>query len=251
MIYLVADQYIGRSLDRYGEFSEPEIELFRQVVQPGHVVLDVGANIGTHTVPLARAVQPDGVVVAFEPQRVLFQMLCANVALNALGNVHARHGAAGREQGSIVVPRLDYSAQDNFGGIELGTWTSGERVPLATLDSLELEACRLIKIDVEGMEGEVIAGGERTIRRCRPLLYVENDRPKRSAALIRQILDLDYRLYWHLPAMFNPNNFFADNENVFGSAISVNMVCVPRESGQDLGALREITSPEDDWRGGP
>ena len=76
MLYNVNDDYIGRSLDIYGEFSEGEIEAFSLLVHPGDIVLDVGANIGSHTIWFAQAVGPTGGVMAFEPQRLLFQTLC-------------------------------------------------------------------------------------------------------------------------------------------------------------------------------
>ena len=66
--------------------------------------------------------------------------------------------------------------------------------------------------DAEGMEADVLAGGEATIRRLRPWLYVENDRKNRSAALIGLINSFGYRLYWHLPPYYNPANFFANKE---------------------------------------
>ena len=57
----------------------------------GYISLDVGANIGCHTVPFAKLVGESGRVVAFEPQRLVFQNLCANLALNALTNVYVYH----------------------------------------------------------------------------------------------------------------------------------------------------------------
>ncbi len=248
MLYLVTDQYIGQSLDRYGEYSEGEIDLFRQLVRPGATILEIGANLGTHTVFLAKAAGPGGTLHAFEPQRVIFQILCANVALNALTNVYAHHAAVGRESGMITVPRVDYTATGNFGGISMKNWPEGERVPLMSVDSLALARCDLMKIDVEGMEGEVIAGAVRTIRQFRPLLYVENDRQEKSAALIRQLLDLDYRLYWHLPPLFNSQNYFGVAENVFGPIISSNMLGIHALIPQNLTGFRQITSPEDNWR---
>ena len=248
MLYLVTDQYIGQSLDRYGEFSEGEVELFRQIVQPGATILEIGANLGTHTVFLAKTAGPRGTLHAFEPQRVIFQILTANVALNALTNVYTYQAAVGRQAGTITVPRVDYTAVNNFGGISMGSAWEGERVPLVTVDSLALARCDLIKVDVEGMEGDVIAGAERTIRQFRPLLYVENDRLEKSAALIRQLLDLDYRLYWHLPPLFNPRNYFGAPENIFNGIVSINMLGVHASIPQNLTGFRQITTPQDNWR---
>src|SRR5438034_10860239 len=82
MLYNINDAYIGRSLDLYGEFSEGEAELFRQIVRPGDVVVDLGANIGVHTIVFAQAAGPRGGVMSMEPQRLDVQMLCTAVALN-------------------------------------------------------------------------------------------------------------------------------------------------------------------------
>jgi hypothetical protein len=114
MLYLVTDLYVGRSLDRYGEYGEEEVGLLRMIVRPGWMVLDIGANMGAHTVSLARATGPKGVVLAFEPQRVLFQILCANVALNGLANVSTNQAAVGCEAGTVIVPNLDYSAVNSL-----------------------------------------------------------------------------------------------------------------------------------------
>lgn len=60
------DIYIGRSLEVYGEWCEGEVALFAQLLKPGATVVEVGANIGSHTVPIARAVGPTGMVFAIE-----------------------------------------------------------------------------------------------------------------------------------------------------------------------------------------
>jgi hypothetical protein len=75
MMYLRQDIYVGRSFAEYGEYSEGEVDLFRQCLRPGDVALDIGANFGSHTIPLAQLVGPGGAVYAFEPQRILFQIL--------------------------------------------------------------------------------------------------------------------------------------------------------------------------------
>lgn len=231
MLYNRFDTYIGRSLEEYGEFSQGEIDLLRQLVKPGDVMIEAGANIGAHTLPLAQMVGDNGEVQVFEPQRVLFQTLCANVALGALTNVHARQAALGAAPGAIVVPALDYRRPNNFGGLalaglEVNGDQPGERVPLMTIDGLELPRVDLIKADVEGMEADVLRGARETIARHRPILYVENDREESSAALIELIASLGYRLYWHRPPLYRAQNFFANPVNVFGNVVSQNMLCL-------------------------
>ena len=249
MMYLPADLFVGRSLDLYGEFSEGEVALFAQILKPGMFVVDVGANIGAHTIFFAKAVGPGGRVVAVEPQRILYQILCGNLALNAIGNTFAQHAGLGSAPESILVPPLNYAASHNFGGLALGEFTEGEQVPVTTLDALALPACHLLKIDVEGMEAQVLQGARQTLARHRPILYVENDRTEKSAALIALLFELDYRLFWHLPPLFHADNFFGHAENVFGGFVSINMVGVPHSLPLSLQGFREITSPDDQWRG--
>ena len=243
MLYNVNDAYIGRSLDLYGEFSEGEADLFRQMTRPGHVAVEVGANIGAHTVLLARQVGPAGRVIAFEPQRVVFQTLCANVALNSLTNVDCQQQAVGEQAGTLLVPPLNYTQQNNFGGLALGGFADGEPVPVVTLDSLNLPRLNVLKIDVEGMERAVIAGAVETLDRCRPILYVENDRADRSAELIQLLDSLEYNLYWHCPPLFNPHNFAGNSSNVFGQIISKNMVGVHRSVPQKLDGFEPVRVP--------
>jgi hypothetical protein len=121
----------------------------------------------------------------------------------------------------------------------------GEPVPVVTIDGLDLRACQFMKLDVEGMETEALRGAAKTIRRCRPFLYVENDRRARSAELISLLQSYSYRLYWHSPPLYRADNFRGDTENIFGGKVSVNMICIPTEIPQSLTYLREVTGPDD------
>jgi FkbM family methyltransferase len=170
MAYNINDSFVGRSLDCYGEYSRGEVSLFAQLAAPGGVALDVGANIGALTLSLAQIVSPGGTVVAFEPQRAVYQLLCTNIALNEANNVRPIHAAAGQRAGQTFVPVSDYSKPGNFGGTEL-TDKGGEPVAVMSIDSLQQPACQFIKIDVEGQERSVIAGAAATIARFRPALY--------------------------------------------------------------------------------
>jgi FkbM family methyltransferase len=243
MLYNQNDMYVGRSFDLYGEFSEGEVDLFRQIVRPGNVVVEVGANIGAHTVFLAQHVGREGAVLAIEPQRIVFQTLCANIALNNISNVVTCPQAAGAKHGSVLVPALDYTREANFGALALGDFEHGEPVPVIPLDTFALKKCNFIKIDVEGMEIDVLRGAVGLITRFKPVLYVENDREEKSDNLIRFIDSLGYRMHWHCPLLFNPNNFAGHAENVFGRIVSANMVCTPPEMHAEMHGFNPVQVP--------
>lgn len=106
------------------------------------------------------------------------------------------------------------------------------------LDSLKLEACDFLKLDIEGMEREAILGARKTIERFKPVLYVENDREERSDALVRTLTDFGYVMYWHHPPLFNPNNYLGQPENIFGNIISKNMICFHESRPHQIQAPR-------------
>lgn len=243
LLFNTNDVYVGRAIGLYGEYGEIESQAFQALCHAGDVVVEVGANIGSETVALARFVGPAGHVYAFEPQRIVFQNLCANMALNSLTNVSCFHAAVGDASGSIRMPDLDYSRENNFGGVSAGT-ERGYNVPLVRLDDfLEIDRLRLLKVDVEGMESKVLAGARELITRFRPILYVENDRVEKSEALIRQIQALEYRMFWHAPPLFNPNNFAGEPTNIWPNVVSFNMLCVPREADTEIRGLPAVDDP--------
>ena len=228
MLFNARDQQVGASLDRYGEFSEFEAQLFSGLIKPGMMVLEIGANIGAHTVHLAKLVGENGGVVAFEAQRVIFQMLCANLALNGLENTDAKCLAVGAAAGDVMVPRVDNSS----GAISLSD-DDGDVVEMIAIDNLMLPACHMIKIGVEGMEKQVLDGARETITRFRPYLYVADGKPDNHAELIATLLDLDYRMWWHQPWLYNPGNLAGDSENLFPGIASFNLICLPSEAAPD------------------
>jgi FkbM family methyltransferase len=217
------------------------MDLFRQCCSAGNVIIEVGANIGAHTVGLARLVGSHGRVFAFEPQRLVFQTLCANVALNSIENVDCFWAAVGSQDGAVTVPDLDPRQEFNFGGVTLVGVQTGRAVPCFALDRfVALPKVNLVKIDVEGMEADVLRGSEQLLKKFKPILYVENDRIGKSQALMQLIASFGYRMFWHLPPLFNPNNFFANSENCFPNIVSINMLCLHRDSNVRVGDLREI-----------
>ncbi|MCB1087793.1 MAG: FkbM family methyltransferase [Verrucomicrobiae bacterium] len=236
------DRFVGRAVEKYGEFSEAECTLFRQLCRPGDLVVEVGSNIGTHTLALSQFVGPKGRVIAFEPQRIVFQTLCATLALNSVTNVEAHQMAVGEARGELPLPEFRYDLEGNFGGIAVDQFQEGKPVPVVTLDEFlpSLPRLRLLKIDVEGMEERVIRGARRIIETHRPFLYVENDRVEKSPELIDAIRSLGYRLFWHAPPLFNAGNFAGDAENLFEGIVSINMLGFHESADVVLNGLPEV-----------
>ena len=242
------DVYIGRALIEYGEFSELESHLIGQICPEGGTVAEVGANIGAHTVAIARKLGPSGRVHAFEPQPIVFQNLCANLALNGLTNVYAYNKACGAHRDSLTFPNIKYDIEGNFGGISLDVVPEtdhGQKVDIVPLDDIEPPQLHVLKIDAEGMEIDVLKGAGKTLARHKPILYVENDRLDRSEELIRLIQSHDYRLWWHTPPLFNPENWAGNKTNAWPGIASFNMLCIHKSRTTNIGGMREITDPGD------
>lgn len=253
MVVLAHDTYISRSLVEYGEWTESEFDLMRQALVPGDVVIDVGANIGALTLPFANAVGPTGQVFAFEPQPRIFQLLATNCVLNDLTNVRLFNVGCAAAPGSMDLAELTYMADYNYGALKMGQLAEVassnrdaagammRRTPLVTLDeTFDGDRLKLIKIDVEGMEPEVLRGASGIINRFRPALYVENEFPDSSAELIGTLQGLGYDAYWHIAPCFNPQNSRGRKDNIFGPVSCVNMLCVPAERGSTMNGLSKV-----------
>jgi hypothetical protein len=95
----------------------------------------------------------------------------------------------------------------------------------------------------------VLRGAEATIRRARPVLYVEDDREAAHAALVTFLEQLGYDMYWHLPPLFSPNNYKGVSENVLPSTHSLNLLCLPKELRVSRDASRDIRTYGGRWDG--
>ncbi len=184
---------VGGEIMEHGEYQANEgvaivnlMMLRRQTFGDGVVVLDVGANIGAHTCRWARACEGWGEVHAFEAQERVFYALAGNLAIGNHFNAHARHTAVGGRSGRMAIPSMNHRTYGNFGGLglrptlrkpgqQISYFEELEDVAIVTLDSLFFPRLDLIKIDVEGMEIEVLIGATQTIARCRPMFYLEHD----------------------------------------------------------------------------
>lgn len=155
------------------------INAIRHIEKP--IIFDIGANIGAFTTWMSNYF-PNGKIYSFEPQRLVFQMLCGNLAINNLFNVHAYNMALGKENSRIEFLEPNYNQPNDFGTFSLVNDTINKKsdrsiIDLCTLDAFvngfNITNIDLIKVDVEGMDIDVLQGAKTTIERFKPVIFVE------------------------------------------------------------------------------
>ena len=189
-LLLSTDDAISNHLRHRGTWEPHLVAISRMFVHgiAEPLVLDIGANLGAYAIPLAKAIEgTNGVIYAYEAQRVVYYQLCGNIFLNRLDNIFAYNQAIGDTDGSISIPALDFGKTSNVGGFSLvediRTQTGyvalqNDKPPvetrLARLDSIQFPKTPcLIKIDVEGYDLKVITGGAQLLESGNypPLLF--------------------------------------------------------------------------------
>lgn len=139
------------------------------------VIYDIGANLGSWTIPVGNYFQHrNGIVYSFEPQRQVYNQLCGNIFLNKLKNCYTFNSALGDYDGEIDVPVFDPMTDVNLGAVSLDKTIFSEqrrnaappteKRTINTLDTLNMPHASLLKIDVQGMELEVLKGGRKWIQ---------------------------------------------------------------------------------------
>jgi len=168
-----------------GDYDGAKIGLLIALMQEGSVFLDVGANVGFYTVPLARvARQKHGKVFAFEPLPSNFQRLQENIRLNGLEDTISviPVGLSSAFGEATITLREDFLLGGETGNAAIliadgrDEKYPSRQIQLETLDELRsasIDRVDLIKIDVEGHEDHVLKGGAKTIARHRPIVMIE------------------------------------------------------------------------------
>lgn len=166
-----------------GGFELRTLRLYRRIIQPGATVLDIGANIGAHTLPFADMVGSTGRVVAFEPTEFAYAKLQRNLKLNPrLRERVTPLQMALVDSSTAQVPEQIYSSwpldsEEGLHAVHRGRLRGTQGASAATLDdvvhSLKLERVDFIKLDVDGHEPEVLCGAAMTLTRFRPTVLLE------------------------------------------------------------------------------
>ncbi|KAF4677301.1 hypothetical protein FOZ62_031121, partial [Perkinsus olseni] len=197
------DTNIGNMMKNTGCMNVLQSYEMQSILRPGDVFVDAGANLGSYTIPMAEHVGPAGMVLAFEPFRWTYQLLNANVALNGLMNVWTYQAALSdrASQSLLLQPQLRFFSSpggvrahptNQTGGLSeedskqlYDTEWGAEVVESVRLDDIVLGSnlfagrnreptVSLIKVDVEGMEVNVMRGALKTLEAFHPIVWSEN-----------------------------------------------------------------------------
>ncbi|UPG96152.1 hypothetical protein [Luteibacter aegosomatissinici] len=215
-----SDNPVARSLQLYGEWAESETDLLSGVVTDGHHVVEVGGDHAAHTLWLAQAVGDAGAVHVIEPQRLPFQQLCANVALNQLANVHTHHAWPGASDGTKAL--------------------SNESTRRMRLDELALPALHLLKVNLPDVLEDLLKGASTTMAEHHPLIYARLGGPANAEREVDAIKALGYRVWSHAPLLFNPENHAGATRNLFPGLLSCNIIAAHAEGGMEFDTLTEL-----------
>jgi FkbM family methyltransferase len=208
-----------------GSLDAGEIGLLQSIANllpPGVVFVDVGANFGLYSLAMAQSLKASGgKVITIEAQRIIFNMVCGSVALNSIENMFVYHLAIADQAGFIAIPKLDYTKVSSYGSVEFADQqaefigqergVSTESVRAMSLDDMAWPRVDIIKIDIEGMEELALAGGTELFGTQRPIAFIEWIKSDKQAIV-------DY--------------FAARDYSVFDSGM--NLLCMPKNKGQDI-----------------
>lgn len=210
LIVSLNDKVISRTIINSGYWAVADIELILKIlehlleIKKKIVIFDVGANIGTHSLAFAKKLGDRVFVRAFEAQRIVYNMLCGNMAINGISNVVCHNLVVGERAGGFMEFAIpDYNADNNFGALELippknsdmhDMKLSGkDLVETVTLSSFE-DIVDFIKMDIEGMEDKAMAGAQELFERSRPICFIEIHKTD-SNYIIEFLRARNYRIY--------------------------------------------------------
>lgn len=234
---------IDFSIYLLGQFELMTQRAYRRLVQPNEVVLDIGANIGAHTLPLARLVGPNGTVVAFEPTEFAMRKLLTNIDLNPelaprIVTLQLMLASDTRERlPTAICSSWPLESREDADEFHHGRLMSTAGARLSTLDDavsqLRLAKISFVKLDVDGHESNVLAGGIQTLRQYMPPIIMEiapsyfKDTPQDFEHLLRILRDLGYSIASTVTGKFLPLEKAA-LERLIPHGCSCNVIAKPK-----------------------
>jgi FkbM family methyltransferase len=196
-----------------GTYETATCEFLRDAVAPDAICYDIGANIGYHALIMAKSASA-GEVYAFEPIPAVCEILAKNAAINGLKNVKVVERAVGSQPGRLVLTRsvlIDQASRRE--GTAAGSYEETLECQSVSLDLFVSEGHApptFLKIDVEGAEGDVLAGAENVLHRYRPQILCELHGPVPARAVYDLLSRHGYEMFSCGGATLKKVESFAD-----------------------------------------
>lgn len=194
---------IGPSLERFGEWMQPRLDVVLRFVRPGAILIEVGAGVGAHALPLARAVGDDGVLLAYESRPAHRRLLSQNLTSHGITN-------------STVMLRT------------LGA--AGFAPDRETVDDLRLARLDGLKVNEDADPAAILEGARETLWRCRPWLLVAATDPRRLDRTREDLREFGYRAWRMETPLDRPGNFNRRDEVLFGGEMAFALFALPEET---------------------
>lgn len=173
--YFLFKQDIGvtHSLRTGKRWEEHLYDAIKHINFKNSIIIDIGANLGSHTLEFADLVGDNGKVYAFEPQRIIYYQLCSNIIANGYNNIFAYNLALSDKNETAYIEKQNFYSDDilNIGDTHISN--DGDIIDVKKLDNYNLNNVSLIKIDVQGYEPFVLNGAIETIKRNKPIILIE------------------------------------------------------------------------------
>ena len=196
---------LALSISHYGTYEELESKIMEEKIEMGNIVVDVGANIGLHTLNMARIVGNTGQVFAFEPDPSNFEILKKNVKINNYKNIILEQKAVGDKHGRTTLYQSDHPGKHRiFPQTEQAK--SQVQVELTNLDNYfdsdMTDKINFIKIDVEGLEFSVLKGMKNILKNSKKIKILFEFMPENTIEvgftpieLLNYLTSNDFKLY--------------------------------------------------------
>ena len=200
---LIEKDLISNNINTTGVWEYHLYYFYSQFIKPDFIIVDGGANIGFHSVQFAKLAN-EGKTYCFEPQSLIFNVLSTNILFNGLTDIIEQHKLGlGDKKEDLKMTPLEKQIFNpnciNWGGRGLTDSKEGEeKVQTVTLDSFNLPRLDFIKLDVQGFEYKAFIGGEKTIKKHLPIIFLENypnkEEDQKTLQLLKDWGYISYRL---------------------------------------------------------
>ena len=219
--YFPDQPIVGESVDWYGEYLQPQVELLARMSKPGFTIIEVGPGVGMHVLDLAPAIGNAGHVFLYEARPLFRQVLRQNLSANGVANITVMQRALG-ERRAAERDTDQGPASDGQDGPPSSPTTE-------TIDELRLDALHWLKINENSDAPVILDGAADTLWRLRPNLFIAAPDERAVQAIAARVSDFGYQCWKMETPYFSPENFNRRDSDIFSGRAALAVLAIPEE----------------------